>query len=240
LKGKRSSWLGLAALAALMVLSTGFFGPVAHAQVVSPPPHPNLPPPAPLAGVKYNYPWEIYGGIGYAATDAGPNVLQQALLGGFDARAVREFSQRWGVGANVRGYFGTTGVGATVAGQGAGQPGSIHGPFIAEYFLLGGPEYRALYDKHAALMLHTFVGGVYGDFQHDLNGVPPADVGLFSNQMALGMALGGSIDLNRSPRLVFRIAPDALMSDFGGNGLAEHMSISLGIVYRMGHQFRVK
>ena len=88
------------------------------------------------------------------------------------------------------------------------------------------------------MLLHTFVGGVYGDFQHGLNGVPTIDVGFFSNQMALGMALGGSIDLNRSPRLVFRIAPDALMTNFGGNGLAEHMSLSVGIVYRLGHQFR--
>lgn len=236
MKGKRSFWLGVAALAVLVIFSTGFSGTMAHAQVISPPPNPHLPPPEPLAGVKYNFPWEIYGGIGYAATDAGPHVLQQALLGGFDARAVREFSQRWGVGANVRGYFGTSGVGTTTSGA-AGQ---IHGPFVAEYFLLGGPEYRALSNEHAAMMLHAFVGGVYGDFEHSLNGVPPADVGFFSNQMALGMALGGSIDLNRSPRLVFRIAPDALMSDFGGNGLAEHMSISVGVVYRLGHQFRTR
>lgn len=239
--GKLRTWLGGVALAALVIVAICFPGTTASAQEssqepvqsITPPPGTAVPPPAPLAGVHYNYPWEIYGGIGYAATDAGPHVLQQALLGGFDARAVREFSQRWGVGANVRGYFGTTGVGATT-------PSSIHGPFVAEYFLLGGPEYRALYNKHAALMLHTFVGGVYGDFQHDLGSTPPADVGLFANQMALGMALGGSIDLNRSPRLVFRIAPDALMSDFGSNGLAEHMSLSIGVVYRLGHQFRTK
>ncbi len=227
----------MAALIAIAAIgSMGLFSAAAYAQVVSPPPHPNLPPPEPLAGVKYNFPWEIYGGIGYAATDAGPHVLQQALLGGFNAEAVREFSQRWGVGANVRGYFGTSGVGATVAGP-AGQ---IHGPFVAEYFLLGGPEYRVLFNQHAAMLLHTFVGGVYGDFQHDLGNVPPSTLDMFSNQMALGMALGGSLDLNRSPRLVFRIAPDALMSDFGGNGLAEHMSVSIGVVYRLGHQFRVK
>lgn len=224
----------MAALAVLTILSMGSLGPAAHAQVVSPPPHPNLPPPAPLAGVKYNFPWEIYGGIGYAATNAGPHALQQALLGGFDARAVREFSQHWGLGANVRGYFGTSGVATT-------STVPIHGPFVAEYFVLGGPEYRALSNEHAAMMLHAFVGGVYGDFEHDIHSpYTPADVGFFSNQMTLGAALGGSIDLNRSPRLVFRIAPDALLSDFGSNGIAEHMSLSVGVVYRMGHQFRTK
>lgn len=233
MKGKRSSWLGWAALAALVIFSMGFFGPVSRAQVVSPPPHPNLPPPEPLAGVNYNYPWEIYGGIAYTHFDAGPHTLQGANIGGFDARAIREFTQRWGAGANVRGYFGTTGVGATV-------PINIHGPFIAQYMILGGPEYRVLYNKHAAMMLHGFIGPTYGDFQRDLGNIPPASLDLFSNQWTLGMAVGGSIDLNRSPRLVFRIAPDALLTDYGNNGLAEQFAISVGIVYRMGHPFKVK
>lgn len=227
--GKRSSWLAVAAIAAVV----GFFGAGAYGQVESPPPNPQLPPPEPLAGVQYNYPWEIYGGMAYSHFDAGPNVLQGANLGGFDARAIRELTTSWGVGANVRGYFGTTGVGATT-------PYNIHGPFVAEYMLLGGPEYRALKNKHAAMMLHAFVGTAYGDFQHDLEGIPPANLGLFSNQFALGMALGGSIDLNRSPRLVFRIAPDALMTNYGNNGLAEQFAISVGVVYRMGHPFKVK
>lgn len=239
--GKRSTWLGVAAFAALLTFSMSFLGTAAYGQEptqqpvqsITPPPGTTLPPPAPLAGVHYNFPWEIYGGIGYAHFDAGPNALQGANLGGFDARAVRELNRRWGVGANVRGYFGTSGVANT-------SPINIHGPFVAEYFMLGGPEYRALHNQHAAMMLHAFVGGVYGDFQHGLGNTPPADVGFFSNQMALGMALGGSIDLNRSPRLVFRIAPDALMSDFGSNGLAEHFALSIGVVYRMGHPFKSK
>lgn len=236
MKGKRSSWLGTAAVAALALCSSAFFAPRLCAQVISPPPGVEVPAPHPLAGVQYNYRWEAYGGMAYASTDAGPHVLQQALLGGFDAEIVREFTQRWGLGANVRGYYGTSGVGATVGGA----AGKIHGPFIMEHFIVGGPEYRLLFNKHAAMLLHTFVGGVYGDFQHDLGNVPPPAIDFFYNQMALGMVLGGSIDLNRSPRLVFRIAPDALMSNFGNNGLAEHMSVSVGVVYRFGHQFKVK
>ncbi len=229
LKGSWSCRLGVAAVAAVI----GLFAAAGHAQVVSPPPGEQLPPPAPLAGVEYNYRWEIYGGLGYSHFDAGPNTFQGANLGGYDAQATWELNQRWGIAANGRGYFGTSGVGATTAS-------TIHGPFVAEYLFVGGPEYRLLRNKHAAMMLHAFYGGAYGDFQRGLDGTPPAEVGFFSNQFAPAAVLGGSIDLNRSPRLVFRIAPDATLTDFGGNGYTEQFAISVGIVYRMGHKFKVK
>ena len=109
---------GVAAMAAGMWM----MGMTAGGQVVSPPPNPQLPPPAPLAGVRYDYPWEIYGGFAYSHFDAGPNLLQGANLGGFDARVVRELGTRWGVGANVRGYYGTSGVAPTAeAARAAGR-----------------------------------------------------------------------------------------------------------------------
>jgi hypothetical protein len=105
---------------------------------------------------------------------------------------------------------------------------------------LVGPEYRLAANEHAAMMLHAFVGGAYGDFESALGGVNPASLGLFSNQFTVAAAMGGSIDLNRSPRLVFRIAPDATLTDFGHNGFAEQLAISVGVVYRMGHQFKTR
>lgn len=238
MKGTWLFRLGVAAVAAGMCM----MGAGAQGQVVSPPPNPQLPPPAPLAGVHYNYPWEIYGGLAYSHFDAGPHLLQGANLGGFDARAVRELSTRWGVGVNVRGYYGTSGVQPNCGDcTGTGSNGGpITGPFVSEHMFLAGPEFRAASNKHAAMMLHAFVGGAYGDFQSALGGVSPSYLGLFSNQMAFGAALGGSIDLNRSPRLVFRIAPDATLTNFGSNGMAEQFAISIGLVYRMGRQFHVK
>jgi hypothetical protein len=212
----------------------------AEGQVQSPPPNPQLPPSAPLAGVRYDFPWEIYGGFAYSHFDAGPKLLQGANLGGFDARAVREFGTRWGVGANVRGYYGTTGVSpncGSCTGSGS-NAGPITGPFVSEHMFVAGPEYRLAANEHAAMMLHAFVGGAYGNFESALGGVNPATLGLFSNQFTVAGVFGGSIDLNRSPRLVFRIAPDATMTDFGHNGFAEQFAISVGVVYRMGKQFR--
>jgi hypothetical protein len=232
--GKGRSWLAVAALAAGLSFSAA-----AQQQLPSPPPNPQLPPPAPLAGVRYDYPWEIYGGFAYSHFDAGPNLLQGANLGGFDARAIRELSKRWGAGVNVRGYYGTSGVApncGSCTGSGS-NGGPIRGPFVSEQMFLAGPEYRALSNEHASMMLHAFVGGAYGDFQHALGGVSPQSLGLFSNQMTFGAAIGGSIDLNRSPRLVFRIAPDATLTDFGGSGVVQQFAISVGIVYRMGREF---
>lgn len=226
------------AVAALAVVM-GWAGMAAQGQIESPPPNPQLPAPAPLAGVRYDFPWEIYGGFAYSHFDAGPNLLQGANLGGFDARAIREFNGRWGAGVNVRGYYGTSGTVPNCGSCSGTGPnaGPIRGPFVSEQMFLAGPEYRALRNEHAAMMLHAFVGTAYGDFEHGLNGVPPQNVGFFSNQFTFGGAFGGSIDLNRSPRLVFRIAPDATLTDFGGDGLKEQFALSVGIVYRMGRPF---
>lgn len=227
--------VAVAAMAAVM----SFAGLAAHGQVHSPPPNPQLPAPAPLAGIRYDFPWEISGGFAYSHFDAGPSLLQGANLGGFDARAIREFSPRWGAGVNVRGYYGTSGTtpncGACI-GTGP-NAGPIEGPFVSEHMFLGGPEFRALSNEHASMMLHAFVGGAYGYFTGGLQGVPPQNVGFFPDEWTWAGAFGGSIDLNRSPRLAFRIAPDATLTDFSGVQVKEQFALSVGLVYRMGRPF---
>jgi hypothetical protein len=230
LKGKSRYWLGVAALAAVINIGAAAQD---NPQAITPPPNAQLPPSAPLADVRYDYPWEFYGGVAYSHFDAGPNVLQGANLGGFDARAIRELNTRWGVGVNVRGYYGTSGVACC-------NTEDIKGPFVSEHIFAAGPEYRLLRNQHASMMLHAFFGGAYGNFQHALDGLPPQQFGFFSNQFTEAAVVGGSIDLNRSPRLVFRIAPDATLTNFGNNGFEEQFAISVGVVYRAGHRFGTK
>jgi hypothetical protein len=232
LKGKGVCWVGVAALAAAMCLNAAAQN-TQNPQEITPPPNAQLPPPAPLADVHYDYHWEVYGGVAYSHFDAGPDVLQGANLGGFDARAIRELTTKWGVGVNVRGYYGTSGVACC-------NTEDIKGPFVSEHMFVVGPEYRVLSNQHASMMLHAFFGGAYGDFQHALDGLPPQDFGFFSNQFTEAAVIGGSIDLNRSPRLVFRIAPDATLTNFGGNGFDQQFALSVGVVWRMGHRFGQK
>lgn len=187
-----------------------------------------------LANVRYDYRWELYGGFAYSHFNAGPDLVQGSNLGGYDIQAARFFTPRWAIAANGRGYFGTNGT--------APNPYAIRGPFVSEQMYLVGPEYRGPSNQHISMLFHAFFGGAYGSFQSALqdqqgNPVPPANVGFFSNQWTFGSAIGGSIDLNRSPRLVFRISPDATLTDFGGAGLHEQFAISVGLVYRLGEGF---
>ena len=187
-----------------------------------------------LANVRYDWRWEVYGGFAYSHFNAGPDLVQGANLGGFDAQVARFFTPRWAVAANARGYYGTSGV--------APNPYRIEGPFVSEHMFLVGPEYRGPSNQHISMLFHALFGGAYGYFTRGLqdqnnNPVPPENVGFFNNQFTFGSAIGGSIDLNRSPRLVFRISPDATLTDFGGAGIHEQFALSVGLVYRFGQGF---
>ncbi len=72
-----------------------------------------------------------------------------------------------------------------------------------------------------------------GNFEHALDGVPPQAVGLFSNGGTFATALGGSLDLNRSPKLALRISPDYILTRYGSINQNE-FGISVGILYRLG------
>lgn len=219
----RKSLFSFAALFALL----SCFQIQARAQYTQPTVAPNNT----LANVRYDYRWELYGGFAYSHFNAGPDLVQGSNLGGYDIQGARFFTPRWAIAANTRGYFGTSGA--------APNPYGIKGPFVAEYMFLAGPEYRGPSNQHVSMLFHALFGGAYGDFQHALqdqdgNAVPPSEVGFFSNQLTFGSAIGGSIDLNRSPRLVFRISPDATLTDFGSAGIHEQFAISVGLVYRLG------
>lgn len=185
-----------------------------------------------LTNVKYDWRWEVYGGMAYSHFNAGPNIVQGSNLGGFDAQVARFFTPRWAVAANARGYYGTSPV--------LPNQYRIEGPFVSEHMFMAGPEYRGPSNEHVSLLFHALFGGAYGYFTRGLqdqngNPVPPVNVGLFNNQLTFGSAIGGSIDLNRSPRLVFRISPDATLTDFGSAGIHEQFTLSVGMVFRF-HQ----
>jgi hypothetical protein len=212
-------------LAAVVLLP--YFQNQAQAQYTQPTVAPN----APLAGVRYDNRWEVYGGFAYSHFNAGPQLVQGANLGGFDIEGSRFFTSRWALEANGRIYLGTSGA--------QPNPYGIRGPFVAEYMFLAGPEYRGPSNQHVTTTLHALFGGAYGSFDsalYDQNGnkVPPIAVGFFNNQVTFGSALGGTLDLNRSPRLAFRIAPDATLTNFGSAGIRAQFAISVGLVYRLG------
>lgn len=222
----RKSLFSLVAVLALL----SFFELQARAQYEQPQVAPN----STLSNVRYDYRWELYGGFAYSHFNAGPDLVQGSNLGGFDIQAARFFTPRWAVAANGRGYYGTSGV--------QPNPYGIKGPFVSEHMFVAGPEYRGPSNTHVSMLFHALFGGAYGSFESALqdqqgNPVPPAALGLFSNQFTFASAIGGSLDLNRSPRLVFRISPDATLTNFGSAGIHEQFALSVGLVYRLGEGF---
>ena len=210
------------------LLSTGWMmSSVAEAQVVPPaqtiPEAPSLQNES-LKPLDYKNKYDIYGGFASSHFNAGPALIPGANLGGFDIQGTMWLSMRLGATANVRGYYGTTGV--------VPNPYGIRGPFIMEHLFMGGPSIRGPKNEHAALTFHALVGGSYGIFNSAIDqGLTGPNLGLFSNGVTLATAVGGSLDLNRSPRFSVRISPDYLLTRFGGVSQNE-FAISVGVLYR--------
>jgi hypothetical protein len=197
-----------------------------------------------LSAVRYDNKYEIYGGLGFSHFKSGPSLAAGANLGGFDVQGIYWLTGRLGATANLRGYYGTQGVDPNQYG--------ISGPFVFEHLFLGGATYRLIAGEHASLNAHAMVGGGYGIFSHGLGhdpnnpsyAVQPRDVGMYNDGLGLATTIGGSLDLNRSPRLALRISPDWIMTRYGGYGTPSNIpspfvthgldefGISVGILYR--------
>jgi hypothetical protein len=188
----------------------------------------------PLANVRYDNRYDVSLGMAYGHTKAGPNLLQGANLGGLDLSGSYWLSRRWAVEGSGRAYLGTSGA--------APNPYDIRGPFIAEYMFVGGPEWLGPHNKHGAILAHVLVGGVYGDFEHDLLGYSPSVVGFYNNQLALASVIGGHFDLNRSAHWVFRVTPDALIKHYGVNygNMAKQWDVNFGISVGAEYRFKAK
>lgn len=188
----------------------------------------------PLAKVRYDNRYDMYVGMAYRHLKAGPTLLQGANIGGIDLEGSYWFAKRWGAEGSFRYYLGTTGAGY----GGNTQEQLIKGPFIDEYFFTAGPEWLGPHNKHGDLIAHVLLGGVYGNFEHDLRGLSPSCCGFYNNQLAPAMIVGGHVDLNRSPRWVFRVTPDAIFTRYGidyGPKTTQtdvNFAISVGVEYK--------
>ena len=189
----------------------------------------------PLAGVKYDNRWDVSVGLAFGHIHAGPTLREGADLGGLDLSSSYWLTKHWAVEGSGRGYLGTSGA--------APNSVSINGPFVAQYMFLAGPEYLGPHNKHGAIILHALVGGAYGDFNTDLKGHPTGPSGpaaFYDNQVALGGAFGGHIDLNRSPNWVFRVTPDALLTSYDGTSQYSHTQWNFGISVGVEYKFKKK
>jgi hypothetical protein len=184
----------------------------------------------PLANVRYDNRYDVSLGLAYDHMKAGPTLLQGSNLGGLNLEASYWLAKRWGIEGTGRAYVGTSGAGV--------NPYDIQGPFVSQYFFAAGPEWLGPHNKHGALIAHAMFGGVYGKFQQDLLGHPPASFDFYNDQLAPAAIIGGHMDLNRSPHWVFRITPDAVMTHYSTNYTPRlsqfdvNFAISVGVEYK--------
>jgi hypothetical protein len=189
----------------------------------------------PLANVRYDNRYDLSLGMAYDHIKAGANVLQGANLGGLDLSGSYWFSNRWAVEGTGRSYLGSSGAGTT-------NPQALHGPFVSQYVLVAGPEWLGPHNKHGDLTAHVMVGGAYFDAhlgQPTVSNPNPAKTeNFYYNQVAPAAIIGGHVDLNRSPRWVFRVTPDAVVTHYSTNYTPKltqfdvNFAISVGVEYK--------
>jgi len=186
----------------------------------------------PLAGVRYNNRFDLSVGMAYDHMKAGPTLLQGSNLGGLDVSGSYWFAKHWGAEGSGRVYVGTSGAAPNAYG--------IQGPYVAQYFFVGGPQWLGPHNEHGDLIAHALFGGVYGQFEKDLRGEPPSVVDFYNNQIAPAAIIGGHIDLNRSSRWVFRMTPDAVITHYGINYPPNNKQWDVNFAISVGMEYKFK
>jgi hypothetical protein len=186
----------------------------------------------PLANVRYDNRYDLSVGMAYRHIKAGPNLLQGANLGGVDVEGSYWLTKRWGIEGTGRGYLGTSGA--------APNPYEINGPFIMDYIFGAGPEWLGPHNKHGALIAHVLPAMAVGVFEQNLRGAPTSAVGFYHNQIAPALVMGGHFDLNRSPRWVFRVTVDGLLTDYAINWGDKSRQIDINTAVSVGVEYKFK
>jgi hypothetical protein len=192
----------------------------------------------PAAPVTYDNKFELYGGLNFMNFMAGQNLTRRMDFGGGEFEGTYWVTPKWGASAEYRGEAGTTPTLPQVKING------VHRPLVYMNMVLFGAQYRWAQNQHAALDLHAYAGPSYGVFDagtagagqgEAASGYTPAQnatlAGLYSNHTAAIIALGGSVDMNRSKNWAIRLSPDLILDEFG-TGTREFFAISGGVVYR--------
>jgi hypothetical protein len=202
---------------------------------------------APYTGPKYDNRWEVYGGLLFMNGQAGQNLPKRYNLGGIDVMGTywlggpkdSYWRRHLGLAADYRFGAGTT-------------------PLISPYYnrvvamqsiFAGGVQYRGPKNRYVAIDLNALAGGDQGIFDYATNHYPGGspvsscpgnqqpgqrdNLGLYCNHVAPWAMAGGSMEFNESARLAIRIQPDLIFEHFGTE-TREFVSVSAGVVYRLG------
>ena len=172
----------------------------------------------------YSRLYEAYTGMGYLRFQPGP-YKQRLTFYAWDIGLTRYFSERLGVTAAGRGYYGTAYVGL--------NPYGLTRPSISEYNAMAGPSYRFILHPKWSVAGRVMGGYAHGNFSADTNALGGKTLGLWpdGNTFAASAAVIG--EANLSSTIAFRIAPEYFFTGFGST-MQSSRGFTGGIVYRFG------
>ena len=184
----------------------------------------------PSAPVTYDNKYEVYGGVNFMNFQAGQNLATRMNMGGGEVLGTYWVTPKLGLGAQWRGEWGTTPIFPNAFLKGRAG--------VSLNMVLFGAQYRGPKNHYAAINYHAYAGPAFGNFTHSTGDVPPQYLpllGLYANHTAALVALGGSVDFNRSKNLAIRLSPDLILEHFGTE-TRTFFAISGGVIYRFGHR----
>jgi hypothetical protein len=174
----------------------------------------------------YSHLYEVFIGAGFLRFTPGPD-LQKLSFYSWDAAITRYYSQKLGVTIDGRGYYGTAYVGLNQF--------SLTRPAISQYDVLGGPIYRLVRHPKYSLAARAMGGVAMGNFSGDTNGFPAPSLGLYPSSTTYAFNASVIGEVNLSPGLSLRLAPDYLLTGFGSS-TQNSPGFTYGFVYRFGRQ----
>jgi len=182
----------------------------------------------------YDHRWETYLDTGYLRFTPGPN-RQRLTYYAWETGLTRFSNERLGFTLDGRGYYGTAYVGLNAY--------NITRPAISQYDVMIGPVYRIYVQPRYAISGRVLGGAGYGNFEGDTNGLknmcpPPGQTGpclLYPNGVSYAASAAVIGELNVSPSVALKLAPEYFFSGFGSTFEANR-GFTAGLVYRFGKQ----
>jgi hypothetical protein len=177
----------------------------------------------------YDHRWETYLDMGYLRFKPGPS-LQRLTYYAWETGLTRFSNERLGYTLVGRGYFGTAYCNITTY-----CTGYFTRPAISQYDVIGGPVYRFYLQPKFSISGRAMAGWAYGNFSGDTNGIPPVDKGLYPDAQTFAASASVIGELNISPNLALKLAPEYFFTGFGSTIQASR-GFTGGLVYRWGKQ----
>jgi hypothetical protein len=172
----------------------------------------------------YSHLYEANVGMGYLRFVPGPD-KQRVTLYSWDTGLTRYYNERFGVVADVRGYYGTAFVGLNAYG--------ITRPAISQYDFLVGPTYRFYMQPKYSFSARVMAGAAQGNFSGDTNGIGAQNMGLYPDGTTFAASAAVSGEYNLTSNVAFRLSPEYHFAGFGSTVQASR-GFTGNIIYRFG------